>query len=53
MLGVREVAAALSVSTATVYKLVAGGDLVHARVLGAIRVHPADLDAFLQDRRSR
>jgi excisionase family DNA binding protein len=41
------VAARLGVSTATVYKLVAQGDLPHIRVSNAIRVTPADLDSFL------
>jgi hypothetical protein len=40
------VAARLCVSTATVYKLCATGKLPHLRVLGAIRVPPADLVAL-------
>jgi len=47
-LTVREVAARLSVSTATVYKLCAAGKLAHARVLGAIRVAPVNLAAFIE-----
>ncbi len=47
LLSVREVAAALSVSTATVYKLVDRGQLAHRRVLNAIRIRPADLAAFI------
>ena len=43
LLSVREVAEHLSVSTATVYALVASGILEHVRVSNAIRVHPADL----------
>jgi excisionase family DNA binding protein len=41
------VAGRLGVSTATVYKLVAQGDLPHARVSNAIRVSPVDLDAHV------
>jgi excisionase family DNA binding protein len=44
---VRVVAGRLGVSTATVYKLVAQGDLPHVRVSNAIRVAPADLDTFI------
>jgi len=47
MLSVREVAADLGVSTATVYKLVSGGSLAHVRVANAVRVAPADLAAFI------
>jgi excisionase family DNA binding protein len=47
LLTVRAVAARLGVSTATVYKIVAQGDLPHVRLSNAIRVTPADLDAFL------
>ena len=48
LLTVRAVAARLGVSTATVYKLVAGGDLPHVRVSNAIRIAPADLEAILR-----
>jgi len=47
-LTVRDVAARLSVSRATVYKLCAAGNLAHIRVLGAIRVAPVDLAAFIE-----
>jgi excisionase family DNA binding protein len=47
-LTVREVAARLCVSTATVYKLCSTGQLTHIRVLGAIRVAPGDLVAFTE-----
>jgi len=50
-LTVREVAALLCVSTASVYKLCAAGDLPHVRVLGAIRIASADLAAFVERRR--
>ena len=43
MLTVREVAAALRVSTATVYKLVATGELSHVRVRNSIRIPRAEL----------
>jgi excisionase family DNA binding protein len=39
-LTVREVAARGKVSTATVYKLCAGGQLPYVRVLGSIRIAP-------------
>ena len=47
LLTVRQVAASLSVSTATVYALIDRGELAHARVSNAIRVAPADLQAFI------
>ena len=47
LLSTREVADRLSVSRATVYKLVEQGDLPHVRVLNSIRVRPADLAAYL------
>src|SRR3954468_19294850 len=51
LLTVREVATALGVCTATVYKLCHKGDLRHVRVLHAIRVASSDLDAFIGRRR--
>ena len=53
LLTARAVAARLGLSTATVYKLVAQGDLPHVRVSNAIRVTPADLDAFLAQYRGK
>lgn len=50
-LTVRDVAAALTVCTATVYRLVDLGELPHIRVLGAIRVAPGDLKTFLAQRK--
>ena len=47
LLSVREVAAHLSVSTATVYKLARTGQLRHLRVANTVRVDPADLEAFI------
>ena len=51
LLSVREAARLLRVSTATVYKLCADGDLPHARILNAIRIAPGDLALFVQARR--
>jgi excisionase family DNA binding protein len=45
-LTVRQVAARLKVSTATVYKLCARAELAHVRVLGTIRIAPDALAAF-------
>src|SRR5262249_36402487 len=47
LLTVREVAAILRVCRDTVYRLCANGQLPHVRILNAIRITPADLDAFL------
>ena len=47
MLTVPEVAARLRLSTATIYKLVARGELTHVRVSNAIRFSRADLERFL------
>ena len=46
LLTVADVAEELAVCTATVYKLVARGELAAVRVLNAIRVRREDLDAF-------
>jgi excisionase family DNA binding protein len=47
LLTVRAVAGRLGLSTATVYKLVAQGDIRHARVSNAIRIAPDDLATYL------
>ena len=47
LLTVRDVARALSVSTATVYRLVHEGQLPHVRVLNAIRLRSDDLRALV------
>jgi len=47
LLTVRAVAAHVGVSTATIYKLVAQGELPHVRVSRAIRVKPDDRAAYL------
>jgi excisionase family DNA binding protein len=54
LLSVREVAGRLGVCTASVYALCARGELRHARVLNAVRITPADLDAYVaKQRRTR
>ena len=50
-LSVREVAGCLGVSTALVYRLCDLGELTHVRVSNAIRVHVADLAAYLRSNR--
>jgi excisionase family DNA binding protein len=52
LLTVRAVAERLGVCKATVYKLVAQGDLPHIRVSNSIRIAVADLDAFIADHRA-
>lgn len=52
LLTVRQVAEKLQVSTATVYKLVNGGELAHLRVANAIRVAPSDLASFIAARKA-
>jgi len=47
LLTVREVAERLAICIATVYRLCERGALPHVRVSNAIRVRPADVDAFL------
>ncbi len=47
LLTVPQVAERLSVSTATLYKLVERGELEHVRVLNAIRISPAVLERYL------
>ena len=47
MLSVREIAARLGVSTATVYSLCERGELPHVRVSNAIRIAPTDLVTFV------
>ena len=51
LLSVREIAARLGVSTATVYGLCERGELTHVRVSNAIRIPPANLAAFLDWKR--
>jgi excisionase family DNA binding protein len=53
LLGVREVAQRLRVSTATVYKLCDRSELPHTRVVNVIRVTLEDLEAFIAQRGSR
>jgi excisionase family DNA binding protein len=47
MLTVRDTAWLLGVSTATVYKLCARGELAHVRVLNAVRIPPDALEAVM------
>jgi excisionase family DNA binding protein len=47
LLGVKDVAARLGVSTATVYKVVSEGYLPSIWVLGSIRIRPDDLEVFI------
>jgi len=51
LLSVREAAEQLGLCTATVYVLCAEGALPHIRILNAIRIAPADLEAFIEARR--
>jgi len=51
LLTVRDVAEHLSVSRATIYKLVDSGELPHLRVLNSIRVRQADLGAYIEELR--
>jgi excisionase family DNA binding protein len=51
LLSVREVAQHLGLSTATVYKLVARGELAHVRVSNAIRFERAEVERFVSARR--
>jgi len=53
LLTVREVAERLAVCTATVYAMCERRELRHLRVSNAIRVHPADLEAFISKKRRR
>ena len=46
LLTVREVAAALRVCTATVYRLCERGELAHLRVANAIRISKASVAAY-------
>jgi len=51
LLTVREVAAYMRVSTATVYELCARGKLRHVRVINAIRIEPCDVRSLLRRER--
>jgi excisionase family DNA binding protein len=53
LLTVREVAARLAVCSATVYALCKRGELPHARIASAIRIHPVDLETFVAEERQR
>ncbi len=47
LLSVKDAAAALGVSASTVYELCERGALTHLRILNAIRIDSADLNAFV------
>jgi len=53
LLSVREAAQQFGLCTAAVYGLCAVSALPHIRILNAIRIAPADLDAFIVGRRVR
>jgi excisionase family DNA binding protein len=53
LLTVRDVAARLGVSTATVYALCERGELRHVRVLNAIRITESDLVDFVEGSKTR
>jgi excisionase family DNA binding protein len=48
LLTVKDVALQLGVSTTTVYKLCYSGALPHIRIIGSMRIAPADLAAFIE-----
>jgi excisionase family DNA binding protein len=48
LLSINDVAAYLRVTRATVYKLVAAGDLQSVRVGQRFRFRPEDIDAYLE-----
>jgi len=47
LLSVRDVAAYLNVSTATVYKLAHSGVMPFVRILGSLRFRSKDLESFI------
>ena len=49
LLTVREVAAALRVSTMTVYRLIRAGELRALRVGHSYRIRESDVDAYLEE----
>jgi excisionase family DNA binding protein len=53
LMTVKELAAELKVSTATVYKLVESGALAHVRILNAVRVRRRDFREYLARRTSK
>lgn len=53
LLSLGEVAKALRICRATAYRLCERGELPHLRVANAIRVSPADLDAFIATAKKR
>jgi excisionase family DNA binding protein len=51
-LRVSQVAATLALSRAAVYRLIEAGDLRAVTIGRAVRVHPDDVEVFIQQRRS-
>jgi excisionase family DNA binding protein len=49
LLRIEDVADRLTVSRSMAWKLVAGGELRSVRIGRAVRVRPADLEAYLSD----
>lgn len=52
LLTVDDVAKFIGSSTKTVRRLIETGDLTHVRIGRLVRVHPTDLERFVQARRS-
>jgi excisionase family DNA binding protein len=53
LLLIDEVAEGLGVSTRTVRRLIARGELVACRLARSVRVHPDDLPAYIDRQRGR
>lgn len=51
LLRIEDVAARLAVSRSMAWRLVASGDLRSIRIGGAIRIRPADLEAFIANQK--
>lgn len=52
LLTVEDVAKFIGSSTKTVRRLIETGDLPHVRIGRLVRIHPMDLERFVQARRS-
>lgn len=53
LLRVSQVAERLALSRSEAYRLVGAGDLPAVTIGRAVRIHPADLQAFIDQRRSQ
>jgi excisionase family DNA binding protein len=53
LLSVEDVASALQASTRQIRRLIASGELLIVRIGKLVRIHPADLDAFIEHRRQQ